>query len=99
MKIKCGEIKEKVESAYKDGRDWVDAVSGGTYRIMMNIDDADIWCDQFINEGDYKLYQDDSIVPIICASVPNIMTVEEIAAAYVTAAIQILKGEGWEIEE
>lgn len=93
MEIKRSVIEQRVKRAYKEGRQWKRLDWSYTYCIMIDTDDADIWCDNFTSCGDFKVYHSDTIHKIESDG----LTVADAEKNMVNEAVGMLKEAGWEI--
>ena len=90
-------ISMAVRKAYKEARQWCKLRCGYCYQIMIDTDDAKIWCDVFVNENSWNEYHSDTIHFLFPR--PDGYTVSEKENGYTTEAVRMLKEAGWEIME
>ncbi len=94
-KIKKSTIIWKLRRAYSKGREHQTFHFSHTFSIMINTEDAKIWCDCFISFGDYIDYQRTTIHKL---SIYSECTVNENIKYLLEEAIDLLIKDGWEIE-
>lgn len=96
-KIEESALKKAIKKAYKEGRDWNRLDYGHCYSIMIDTDDADIWCDCFIDENTWKRYHSGSISALHWMEYCNGPTIADVEQAYLVDAIRRLTAAGWTI--
>lgn len=94
-KISRKEIVSQVRKEYKIARQWCRQDFGRYYKMMIDIDDGEIWSDVFLTTNDWKEYHSDSIVTLDTES----GYVHEMEDAYIEDAIRNLRAAGWDITE
>lgn len=99
QEIKKTTLEKSIKKAYKEGRDWNRVDRGHCYNIMIDTDDADIWCDCFTDENNWKQYHSDTISTLHWMDDCNGPTIADVEQAYLTDAIRTLTDYGWTIND
>lgn len=94
-KIEKSQIEKQVRKEYKEARQWCKQDYGRYYKMMIDIDDGQIWSDTFLTTNDWNEYHSESITSL--ETVPGYA--QEIELGYVEDAVRKLQAAGWEIEE
>ena len=95
MKASRNELAATIRKEFKEGRNWCRQDWGRYYKMMIDVSDASIWSDIFLDKNDWKEYKSDSIMQL--EAIPD--TVAEMEKEYLTDAISKLERVGWEITE
>lgn len=95
--ISRAQIEKKIKKEYKEARDFVnqDAFSR-RYKMMIDLEDGEIWSDTFLTENDWNVYHSDYISDIEARYYGSVKEKEQ---AYIEEAIDMLKEVGWTIIE
>lgn len=94
-KIKRTELEKAIRKAYKEGRKWNRLGNRFCYCIMIDTNDADIWCDCFLNENEWKRYHSSTISVLRWRDYCDGYTTADVERAYLTDAIRTLADAGW----
>lgn len=95
--IKRIKLEKAISKAYKEGHKWNQLGNGYCYCIMIDTDDANIWCDCFLSENEWKRYHSDTISVLHWHDDCDGPTIADVEQAYLTDAIRTLAGAGWTI--
>lgn len=95
MKIKKTAIEKAVRKANREGRQFCAMDWRYGYCVMIDTEDAEIWCDTFSNCNDFKVYHSDTIDKLTVDG----RTATEAEKNMVDEAIEMLKNAGWEVED
>ena len=92
--IKRSELKEKIKKACQEGEEWESYDRWGRYyKIMIDTEDADIWCDVFL-QNSWKVYKSKSISSLLLYG----FCIEQILVNCLKEAIEKLEQSGWKVE-
>ena len=96
-KIKYPMLVSSIKEAYREGHKYASLHSEFTYTIMLDTDNGRIWCDCFMDCNTWKDYHSDTIVRLIGAV--GAFGQNEVIKNYAECATDLLRREGWGIEE
>jgi len=88
-------IVETIKREYKEARTFCRGDRGRYYRMMIDLEDGDIWADVFLDVNSWKEYHSGSIHQLMY--VPGYIADTE--KAYIDDAIRQLTDAGWAIRE
>lgn len=88
-------IERKVKKAFKEGRDWCRHDFGRYFKIMIDVDDAEIWSDVFLSVNSWKEYHSDTVKYLQCDTPSSL--VKDMEKTYIENAITQLEHAGWTV--
>lgn len=89
------DIEQKVKAAYKEAKEWCRCDLGHYYKMMIDLLDASIWSDCFLDCDSYKKYQSSTIMAL--EYTPGYVSDTE--QGYIDDAITKLIEAGWIITD
>ena len=87
---------ETIKQERKEAFEFCRGGHGRYYKMMINLEDAQIWSDVFLSVNNWKEYHSDAVHQLenVCR-----LYVEELEDAYVSDAIRLLSDAGWTITD
>ena len=92
-KVERKTIVKTINREYIEARQWCRIGYLHTFCLMIDVSDARIWTDLFLDENSYKIYHSETIHHLSPGT--HYQTVEERIENMVKEAIQLLEESGW----
>lgn len=96
-KINMEELERAINREYKSLNKWLSISPSHGGRIMLDVDDCNVWSTEYLDSGSYTVYASDSIKCVV-PSPRHLLTASEDRQAHLEEAVKLLTDAGWILE-